>query len=259
MQHLEDAAHYVAIKGANLEYRWAGNFTNDASPIVMLHEGLGSMAMWRDFPDRLAEQTGRRVFVYSRQGYGNSSPVTEKRDPDYMHVEGKVILPALLNQMGIQRPVLFGHSDGGSIAILYASHCDDASALILEAPHVFVEELTVQSIAKAKSAFQSTDLKSKLARYHADPEASFWGWNDIWLDSRFLEWNIEQELTRVRCPISLIQGADDQYGTQAQLNAIGARVKQTEILVLDNCGHSPHRDHPDIVLDRTRAFVARLA
>jgi pimeloyl-ACP methyl ester carboxylesterase len=176
-----------------------------------------------------------------------------------MHDEGEVVLPELLDALAIERPVLLGHSDGASIALIYAgSHPAGPRALILEAPHVFVEDLTVRSIAEARAAFESSDLRPKLARYHDDVDTTFRGWNDVWLDPRFRAWNIEPYLASVRCPILVIQGADDEYGTAAQLEAIAARVPETRTVVLPACGHSPHRDRPEETLEAIADFVETL-
>ena len=226
----------------------------------MLHEGLGSIAHWRDFPTQVAERTGCGVLVYSRYGYGNSDRLAEKRPVDYMHREGEVVLPALLEQFGIERPVLLGHSDGASIAIVFSGRYPDAArALILEAPHVFVEDVSVKSIAQARTAYETTDLSRKLARYHAHPDDAFRGWNDIWLDPQFRSWNIEAYLDAIRCPVLVIQGANDEYGTIRQVEAIQARVPHTEVLLLQRCGHAPHRDQTEATLDRIARFLAEIS
>jgi pimeloyl-ACP methyl ester carboxylesterase len=228
-------------------------------PLVLLHEGLGSVGMWRDFPLALAERTGRTVIVYSRYGYGESDVLQEPREPDYMHHEARVVLPAFLETLGIERPVLFGHSDGASIALLCAAAFPDrVHALVLEAPHVFVEDLTVASIAAAKDLYATTDLGARLARYHRDADATFRGWNDIWLDPRFRSWDITGELARIGAPVLLLQGVEDEYGTPAQLDAIAERVPDVEIALLDGCRHSPHRDRPEAVLDLCARFLDRL-
>lgn len=251
---------FVEIDGRRLETAWLAPARPDASTIVMLHEGVGSVALWKDFPERLAGATGCGVLAYSRYGYGASSLLEEKRPVEYMHHEGEVVLPAVLNHFAITRPVLFGHSDGGSIALIYAGrHPDAVAGLILEAPHVFVEDLTVTSIAGIKEVFRTTDLGAKLGRYHQDPDRTFWGWNDIWLDPRFKLWNIEAYLPAIRCSILAIQGLDDEYGTRAQLDAIQAATPATEIVLLPRCGHSPHRDQAAAVLDRSAAFIEALA
>jgi pimeloyl-ACP methyl ester carboxylesterase len=254
----ELAVKAVVVDGKRLEtVRYEGDAA--ASAIVLLHEGLGSVSLWRDFPLRLSERTGRTVVAYSRYGYGRSEVLRERREPEYMHHEAEVVLPEVLAQVGIERPILFGHSDGASIALIYAGAQPGAvSALILEAPHVFVEEISVRSIAEAKIAFATTDLPAKLARHHANANATFAGWNDIWLDPRFRDWNIESYALSVRCPVLLIQGDADEYGTTAQLDAIVARSPNAQVLLVPGAGHSPHRDAPQLVLDRVASFVQPL-
>ena len=250
-------SHDVVADGRRLETLWIPPTKSGAPPIVVLHEGLGSIAHWRDFPARVAERTGSGVLVYSRYGYGNSDRLAEKRPVDYMHREGEVVLPALLEQFGIAKPVLLGHSDGASIAIIFAGKYPEAArGLILEAPHVFVEDVSVESIARAKVVYETTDLGPKLARYHAHPDATFWGWNDIWLDPRFRSWNIEEYLDSIRCPVLVIQGEDDEYGTSRQVEAVRARVKQVGVLMLPQCKHSPHRDQPEATLEAVGKFMA---
>jgi pimeloyl-ACP methyl ester carboxylesterase len=254
----EPVARAVVVGGKRLEtVRYDGDAASPA--IVLLHEGLGSISLWRDFPQRLSERTGRTVLAYSRYGYGRSEVLRERRMPDYMHHEGEVVLPELLAQLGIERPVLFGHSDGASIALIYAGAYPGAvRALVLEAPHVFVEDVSVRSIAEAKIAFATTDLPAKLARHHADAGTTFAGWNDIWLDPSFRNWNIEPYVSRLRCPVLLIQGDADEYGTTAQLDAIVTRTPNAHTLLVPGAGHSPHRDAPGLVLDRVASFVESL-
>ncbi|MBP5856306.1 alpha/beta hydrolase [Marivibrio halodurans] len=228
--------------------------------IVMLHEGLGSVAMWKDFPAALATESGHPVLVYSRHGYGRSSRLAAPFGTDYMHREALETLPALLDRLGIESPILFGHSDGASIALIHAGGAGRAVAgLILEAPHVFVEDLTITSIEQAKTAFQTTDLVTKLGRYHDDADSSFRGWNDIWLHPEFRAWNIEEFLPQVVAPVLAIQGADDEYGTLDQLDAIerGA-TGRVEKLVLETCKHSPHRDRREAVLKAADDFLKAL-
>lgn len=248
----------VVVDGKRIEtVRYDGDPARP--PMVMLHEGLGSVSLWRDFPQRVRDRTGCTTIAYSRYGYGGSDVLRAKREPDYMHHEGETVLPGLLRALGIERPILFGHSDGASIALIgAAAHPAIARALVLEAPHVFVEEISVRSIAEAKAAFTTTDLPAKLARHHTDAAATFYGWNDIWLDARFRDWNIETYAARVRVPVLLIQGDADEYGTVAQLESIASRVPDTETLLVPGAGHSPHRDAPELVLDRIAAFVGRL-
>jgi len=227
--------------------------------IVMLHEGLGSVAHWKDFPSQLAQETGASIFVYSRYGHGNSDPLREPRSVSYMHHEAQIVLPEILRQAEIKRPLLLGQSDGGSIAIIYAGTFPDSPAgLILEAPHVFVEDLTVSSIAQAKALFEETDLSQKLARYHANVDSLFGAWNNIWLDPSFCTWNIESFLDSVGCHVLVLQGADDEYGTVAQVDAIRARIPSALSIILENCKHAPHRDRCDATLFAIREFVGSL-
>jgi pimeloyl-ACP methyl ester carboxylesterase len=224
--------------------------------IVMLHEGLGSVAHWKDFPLQLAEETGASIFVYSRYGHGNSDPLREPRSPSYMHHEAQIVLPEILEKARIERPVLLGHSDGASIAILYAGMFPASPAgLVLEAPHVFVEDVTVSSIAQARVLYTETDLPQKLGRYHSHADSLFWGWNNIWLDERFRSWNIESFLDSIRCPVLVLQGAQDEYGTGAQIEAIRRRIASASAIILDNCKHAPHRDQCKAALSAINRFV----
>ncbi|MGA9566711.1 MAG: alpha/beta hydrolase [Candidatus Korobacteraceae bacterium] len=249
----------VVVDGKRLETLWLAPQTAAAPTIVMLHEGLGSIALWKDFPHALAERTGCGVLVYSRYGHGNSEKLTEKRAAEFMHHEGEVVLPELLDELGIARPILLGHSDGGSIALIFAGkYPEGARALILEAPHVFVEDLSVTSIAGAKTAYETTNLRARLGCYHAHVDETFWGWNDIWLDPRFRSWNIEAYLDSIRCPVLCMQGEEDEYGTPGQVEAIRARVPEIEILMLPNCRHSPHRDQREATLARMAEFAAKI-
>jgi pimeloyl-ACP methyl ester carboxylesterase len=249
----------VVVDGRRLEaVRYGGDPARAA--IVLLHEGLGSVAMWRDFPALLAARTRRAVIAYSRWGYGASEPLEGPRDIRYMHHEGEVVVPALLAQLGLERPVLFGHSDGASIALIAAgSHLGLAAALVLEAPHVFVEDVSVSSIERARVAFSTTNLRQRLARYHDDPEGAFRGWNDVWLDPRFRDWNIEAYADAVTCPVLVIQGDRDEYGTLEQVARIARRIAGAESLIVAGAGHSPHREAPEAVLACVSAFLdARL-
>jgi pimeloyl-ACP methyl ester carboxylesterase len=253
----------IAGRSVQIEYAWVG--PDDASgPVVLfLHEGLGSLSMWRDFPARLCESLGLRGLVWSREGYGHSTPRApdERWAPDFMHRQAREALPALRTALGLKAAcLLFGHSDGGSIALLHAASFPDrvAGAIVL-APHLFVEDLSVRSIEDTRRAYLDTELRERLARHHADPDSAFWGWNDIWLSSSFRDWNIEAELASIRCPILAIQGVDDQYGTMAQIERIAEIVQGTRLVKLEACGHSPHRDQPDAVIAECRAFLADLA
>jgi len=249
----------VRVGAVDLEVAWVGSADHDAPVIVFLHEGLGSLAMWKDFPARLCEAAGLRGLVYSRAGYGRSTPRApdEHWDLDFMHRHACEGLPALLDTVGVQAPYfLFGHSDGGSIALIHAAGFPDrVAASIVLAPHIVVEEFGLDSIRKAREVFLTTDLKAKLARYHADIDSAFWGWNDIWLDPRFKQWSIESLLPAIRCPVLAVQGRDDEYGTMAQVDGIAAALPATRVLKLDRCGHSPHRDQPDKVIAATIEFI----
>jgi pimeloyl-ACP methyl ester carboxylesterase len=248
---------FVVAGGHRLEYAWHGSAHGDAPPIVMLHEGLGSLTLWRDFPQRLSEATGRRTLAYSRFGYGASDPLDGPRSVDFMHVEALDRLPQFLDALAIERPVLFGHSDGGSIALIHAARAGRAvSTVIALAPHVFVEPYGLNSIAEAKRAYLDGDRRAKLARHHADVESAFWGWNDIWLNPDFVPWNIEALLPDIACPVLAIQGVDDKYGTMEQIDRIGRGVREFHRLELQHCGHSPHRDQPEAVLAAVAAFLA---
>ncbi len=245
--------------GRRIEYAFVGDAVEPVPDIVLLHEGLGSLAMWRDFPERLARATGRRVLVYSRLGYGRSTPVTAPRTPHYMHDEARIWLPAVLERLDIRAPVLFGHSDGASIALIHAAEpAADVSALVLLAPHVMVEPLSIESIAKARVAYETADLRTRLARYHDDSDSTFWGWNRIWLAPEFRDWNIEGLLESIRVPVLAIQGVDDEYGTLEQIRSIRRHLPATRLLELPDCRHSAHRDQPAAVLEATREFLAGL-
>ena len=228
-----------------------------AGTLVFLHEGLGSVALWKDFPQRLARRTGCPALVYSRYGYGKSDRLQNPHAVDYMHREALDTLPELLSTLSIRDPILIGHSDGASIALIYAgARCGPLLGAVLMAPHVFVEEITVASIAQARVAFETTDLGRKLARYHDDPVATFYGWNDIWLRPEFRSWNIEEYLPRVVAPLLLIQGMNDQYGTRAQVDAIARQVSgPVDLIMLDQCGHLPHVDQAEETEKAMARFV----
>jgi pimeloyl-ACP methyl ester carboxylesterase len=248
------------ILGRHLEYRWIGQRPLDAPSIVFLHEGLGCVGTWRDFPERLASATGCGALVYSRAGYGGSDPVTGTRPVRYLHDEALEVLPAVLEHFKLVKPVLFGHSDGASIALIHAGAARwPVRALILEAPHVFTEDMGIAAIEEARVAYASGDLRQRLARYHGDVDGAFRGWNDAWLNPAFRAWNIAEYLPGIVCPVLAIQGADDEYGTLAQLAAIERGVRgAVETLVLANCKHSPHRDQEQAVLAAMAAFIARV-
>ena len=231
-------------RAVRIEHQWLNAHLGDAPLMVFLHEGLGSVAMWRDYPQQLCDALGVRGLVYSRPGYGQSTPrdADERWGPDFMHRQAHEVLPALLKALGVNdAPWLFGHSDGGSIALLFAMRHATAGMMVL-APHIKVEEISVKSIAMAKETYENTDLRQRLTRYHADVDSAFWGWSRIWLAPEFRNWSIEHELSCITCPVLAIQGLNDEYGTLAQIRDIQRHVPQTQLLELDNCGHSPHRD-----------------
>ncbi len=251
---------FLDLGGARLEYRlWPGPLKPG---IVLLHEGLGSVSMWRDFPERLAHASGCPVFAWSRQGYGGSSPALLPFDPRYMHDEARHWLPLILQATGFDEMVLVGHSDGASIAAIHAGDRPESGlrGLVLMAPHFFVEDVSLASIAQARVAFETGDLRRRLERHHgANVDGAFWGWYRIWLDPAFRDWDIQASARRIEVPTLLIQGADDEYGTLAQIeaaqSAIGAPITT---VVLPECRHSPHRDQPDATVAAIAAFVSGL-
>lgn len=257
----------VDLGDMQLEYRWisAANAKRHRPVLIFLHEGLGCTAIWRDFPDHVARRTGHAAFVYSRAGYGASSPVSLPRPVSYMHDEGLDVLPRLLDALGFESVVLIGHSDGASIALIHAGAYRESAntrvrGIVALAPHVFNEPESVASIREAARAFRHGELRNKLHRLHGDNvDCAFWGWNGAWLDPRFLDWNIEEYLPGISVPILVIQGLEDEYGTVAQYRAIEAKSGGTvEVLVLEDCGHSPHREQPAMTLDAIAGFVRRL-
>jgi pimeloyl-ACP methyl ester carboxylesterase len=264
----------VSVLGVNLEVlRIGSTFAPRSSPIIFLHEGLGSVAMWRDFPQQLCAATGRAGLVYSRRGYGQSDAIPDVRGagrlkPDYMHSEAWDVLPELLRIEGIQKPVLLGHSDGGTIALLHAAKFE-AEACIVMAPHLFVEDISIAAITQAREAYERADLRERLAKYHANVDCAFWQWNDIWLSSEFRSFNIQAECQNISCPILAIQGHDDPYGTMAQIDALGgielnsssqigqspAKNLRRVLLKIEQCGHSPHRDQTAQVSKAVQNFL----
>ena len=232
-----------------------------APTLVLLHEGLGSIAMWRDFPEKLAAATGRAVLVYSRFGYGQSDPCQLPRPMDYLDPESLEVLPAIVEAEAIGPHVLVGHSDGASIALIHAGRGPHRNLLgaVCIAPHVFVEDVSVASIAVAKTAYEQGDFRARLARYHGNVDVAFRGWNDAWLDLRFRAWNIEAVLPGIRVPLLLIQGEGDEYGTRLQVDTIARQTGgPAEVLMLPDCGHSPHRDQPAALLAGINRFVTSL-
>ncbi|HEV2851261.1 MAG TPA: alpha/beta hydrolase [Thermoanaerobaculia bacterium] len=250
----------LEVDGVRLEHRWLGPGPGSAPTLVFLHEGLGSVSLWRDFPDRLAERTGCGALVYSRAGYGKSDPVPLPRPVRFMHDEAAV-LPKVLEAAGVRESILVGHSDGASIALIHAGHDQPAGprGLILEAPHVFTEPSGLESIARMAEVYQTTDLREKLARHHgANVDVAFWGWNGVWLDPEFRAWNLEEFLPAIRVPILILQGDRDEYGTWKQVEAIERQAGgPVEAVLVPDCGHSPHRDQPEVALEAMAGWLKR--
>jgi pimeloyl-ACP methyl ester carboxylesterase len=251
-------------RAVRIEHRWIARDAADRPLMVFLHEGLGSVSMWRDFPDRLCAAAGLRGLVYSRPGYGRSTPRApgERWQPDFMHRQAHEVLPAFLQAVGVDTearpPWLFGHSDGGSIALLHAARFPARVAgLVVLAPHIVVEDVSVTSIERARQAYATTDLRERLARHHDDPDSAFRGWNDIWLDAAFRAWSIADEIAPFTGPVLAVQGLDDEYGTLEQIHGIARRLPQTELLELPACGHSPHRDQPAALERAVVEFIDR--
>jgi pimeloyl-ACP methyl ester carboxylesterase len=244
---------FIEAGGHQLEYEQIPGHPT----IVFLHEGLGSIAMWKDFPRRLAEAANCGALIYSRHGYGRSEPLRSPRTPDFMHREAQSTLPDLLRKLAIESPILFGHSDGASIALIHASTHPVRGAIVL-APHLFVEELSLASIREIQSNYASAEVRKKLARYHDDPDSTFHGWSDVWLNPDFRAWNIEQVLPGIAAPVLAIQGLDDQYGSMQHLDRIASYVPHAQLLKLPDCRHSPHIDQPDAVIEASVRFIEAL-
>ena len=250
---------FVNVASRRIEYERISIARVHRPALVFLHDGLGSIARWRDFPHRVAQAANCDAVVYSRHGYGNSDPLAVPRTARYMHDEALIALPELLDALAIDRPILIGHSDGGSIALIHAgAGVRPVAAVVTLAAHVLVEDVSVASIAAARTAYATTDLRARLARHHADADSAFLGWNRIWLAPDFRAWNIEEYLPRIACPVLAIQGEDDEYGTMEQMRCIGAQVRDVELLTLQDCRHSPQRDQPGAVIEAITRFVDRV-
>jgi pimeloyl-ACP methyl ester carboxylesterase len=254
---------HVDGRDISIECQWIDREQTDRPLLVFLHEGLGSVSLWKEWPAQVCARTGTRGLVFSRYGYGKSTPRPhdEKWPVTFMHAQARDALPALFKALHLdaERPILFGHSDGGSIALLYAAMFPDrVRAIAVAAPHIFVEDITIANIEAAREAYLNTDLPRKLGRHHDDPDSAFWGWNDIWLNPEFRAWNIEPYLGDIRCPILAIQGEDDEYGTLEQIRGIQRHAPQTKLCILPDCGHSPHKDQPAQVIDAVAGFLGSL-
>ena len=250
-------------RSVRIEYAWLGHERGDRPLVVFLHEGLGSVSMWKAFPRALCDHGGLRGLVYSRPGYGKSTPRAphERWGTDFMHRQADELLPRLFEAIGVdardERPWLFGHSDGGSIALLYAARFPGVCAgVVAVAPHIFVERVSLESIEAARRAYLATDLRQRLARHHDDPDSAFHGWNDAWLDPAFRAWNIEEDVSRIECAVLAVQGCDDEYGTLEQVRGIARRLPATRLVEIPACGHSPHRDQPERLIEETLRFIA---
>lgn len=250
----------VAGRALRIEHAWVGPAGAPGPVLVFLHEGLGSVAMWKDFPEALCQRLNCRGLVYSRPGYGRSTPRAEgeRWGLDFMHVQARQVLPALLQALQVNTPyALFGHSDGGSIALLHAAHAPQRVAgLVVLAPHILVEEFGLKSIRQAREQYLQGDLRRSLAKYHDDVDSAFFGWNDAWLDPGFTRWQITLDLKHIAAPVLAIQGENDPYGTMAQIDGIAQHAPATRLLKLKDCGHSPHRDQPEQVILACRDFFA---
>ena len=259
-EHMTNLAHtgFLTIGATDLEYRMIGPSPEHAPTIVMLHEGLGSAALWGDFPEKLQAATGAGVFAYSRASYGHSTPAKLPRQFDYMHVEALDVLPKLLDKIGFGRGMLLGHSDGASIAAIYAGGVQDhrIRAIALIAPHFIVEDISVTSIAEIKTAYETTNLREKLARWHRDVDNAFYGWNGAWIDPQFRNWDISEYLAYIRVPVAIIQGADDRYGTIRQVEIAQQECYcPVDVTMLAGAGHSPHREAPGATLNAISDFA----
>ena len=255
---LASAERDLEIDGLKLEGRWIGPGPTEAPTLVLLHEGLGSVGLWGDFPQKLAAATGCGLFAYSRAGYGGSDPVALPRPLSYMHDEARSVLPKILDVIGFRRGMIVGHSDGASIAAIYAGAHDDRrlDGIVLIAPHVFTEDMGIASIAEAKRAYEEGDLKRKLARWHENVDSAFYGWNGAWLDPDFRKWDLTEFLPAIRIPVLIVQGEADQYGTIAQVQAIETGCSgPVETTMLPGVGHSPHREASEAALDAIRRFA----
>jgi pimeloyl-ACP methyl ester carboxylesterase len=251
---------FLTIGDARLEYRVAGDPSRPPA-IVMLHEGLGSASLWGDFPDKLAAATGVTVFAYSRAGYGASSPVALPRPLTYMHDEARDVLPPLLDTIGFRRGLLLGHSDGASIAAIYAGSVQDhrVRGLTLIAPHFVVEDAGIAAIRAAKAAYEQGDLKARLARWHKHVDAAFYGWNGAWLDPGFRSWDITDALAYIRVPVQIVQGESDQYGTVRQVEIAQEECYcPVEVAMIAGAGHNPQRERPEVTLDAVAGFANRI-
>ena len=252
---------FLEVGDLRLEYRMVGPRPHDAPTLILLHEGLGSAGMWGDFPEKLSAATGKGVFVYSRRGYGFSSAATLPRTLDFMHVEARETLPRLLDAIGFEQGLVVGHSDGASIAALYGGGVQDhrVRGLVLMAPHFIVEDVTINSIREIRQAFDTTDVRTRFQRWHADADATVRGWTDVWMKNNFKTWDISEELAYIRVPILIIQGEHDHYGTERQIEiARDECYCPVDVLLIPGIQHIPHREAPEATLNAIADFCRRL-
>jgi pimeloyl-ACP methyl ester carboxylesterase len=255
--------HFIDLdwrgKPLRLELAWVGAPESTLPVVVFLHEGLGSVALWKDFPERFCRACGLKGLVFSRYGYGRSTarPLDAPLPPDFMEQQAWEVLPALFERLHLHKPWLFGHSDGASIALLHAARfADRIGGAVVLAPHVMVEQVSLDAIGAARAAYLDGPLRERLARYHIDVDSAFWGWNGIWLDPAFRGWDMRALLPDITVPLLAIQGDRDEYGTLEQVEAIGRLAPQAQVAVLQDCGHSPHRDQPERVIELAGAFIS---
>lgn len=248
------------INNVSLEVKLINNNAKKSvSPLVMLHEGLGSVALWKDFPEKLANKLNRKIIVYSRKGMGKSSAINEPRSVKFMHVEAKHYLKYIIENYCEQEPILFGHSDGASIALIYAGLNRPIHSIIVEAPHLMVEEVTIKEISKIKLQWKTSNLREKLAKYHDDVDGAFNGWCNIWLEEEFKKWNIEEYIKKINVPLFAIQGEDDQYGSLRHINLLKKLLKKSfKKLIIKNCKHSPHQEYPNLIIERLSKYLINL-
>jgi pimeloyl-ACP methyl ester carboxylesterase len=252
---------FIKIRGVHLEYQWLGPQPGSRPILVFLHEGLGCVSLWNDFPERLVSQTGLSAFVYSRAGYGKSDPFPLPRPTRFMHDEAEV-LAQVLSMTRVKEIILVGHSDGASIAMIYAgvNNASGIQGLILEAPHVFTEPSGLESIARIAEVYRTSDLRERLAKHHgSNTDIAFWGWNDVWLNPEFRSWNIETFLPAIQSPILILQGEEDEYGTLRQAETIQRQAGgPVDVFTIPNCGHAPHREHPDLTMQVMTEFIRKI-
>ncbi|MEH0155090.1 alpha/beta hydrolase [Limibacter armeniacum] len=248
----------IEVNGTLIRFQHLKQNTDPAAPtLVFLHEGLGCIEFWKDVPSLLAQETGLNILSYDRQGHGQSDPLSSPRTVEYLHHEAQLVLPLLLEKLGISRPILIGHSDGGSIALLYAAH-HPTRAIVTEAAHIFVEEVTLEGIKHAVAAYPK--IKDKLYKYHGEKtDTLFYAWADTWLTPEFIGWNIEKEVNNIQCPSLIIQGIDDEYATQEQVTKIVSLIGESAISVMiENCGHTPHIQAKEATLKQMLTFIRKV-